>query len=424
MQSRRNHSTRDIRTENGSLGSEVGQTSARTLPQERNNFQGRGDFTKDGAHGAGQQYPAREGRPERGRGGGYRGRGAHNGSSSHPASASYGPNGHYSAPGGFSRQNPNTHSPPTFSGQFTGSFGHPPRGRGNKWSGSGQSAGRNNANVTGFPPKATQMNDFPVAQYPPYIYSPIFDPSVAILKAQVEYYLSVENLCKDYYLRQHMDGQGFVHLSIIAGFKRIKSVTEDLELLRLACSLSDQIEFGIGDDGIERLRTREKWKHFVLPVNERFEAYRNDGPASWTPYVRPDAQFAAPFPSPLLAQPYPPPAAGAFTGFSEEQMLQPAFVNGAHYDPVVNGGAVNGHHGHETRLSAGVPEYAPPQSPLTLESMTNFSDSQVENLMMILSYEEKDDSESTDASGVAGYVSENPQNSQTSASSNSTEAQR
>ncbi|KAL2129988.1 hypothetical protein VTI74DRAFT_7032 [Chaetomium olivicolor] len=398
--SKRASATRDIRLENGMLGPEGGQTAARTVPQERGNFQG------NGTHG---QYSAREGRPERGRGGGYRTRGGHTGSSSHVGSASYPPNGHYPAPSGFPpRQNPNAHSPPAFSGQFPQSFGHPSRGRGNKWTGSSQSGTRSNAGATGFPPKAAPVNEFAVAQYPPYMYAPMYDPSVAILKTQVEYYFSVENLCKDYYLRKHMDGQGFVPLSVIASFKRVKTVTEDLELVRLACSLSDQIEFGVGEDGVERLRTREKWKHFVLPEADRLEAYRNNGPATWTPYVKPEAQFAATFPGPMVPQPYPHAAGGAFPAFSEEQMFQQGFVNGSPYTPAVNGVGVNGQpHGHETQLSAGVPEYAPPQSPVTLESMTNFSDSQVENLMMLLSFEDKDGSSSSEAAGVAGYVSEN-----------------
>jgi la-related protein 1 len=248
------------------------------------------------------------------------------------------------------------------------------------------------------------VNDYGVAPYSPYLYSPVFDPSIPILKAQIEYYFSVENLCKDHYLRQNMDGQGFVHLSTIAGFKRMKAITEDIEMIRFACSLSDQIEFGIGGDGIERLRSRENWKLFVLPVNDRLEAYRNDGPLNWTSYEVQDPQYAA-FPAPFVPQAYPT-SAGAYTAFPQEQMFQPPYVNGTHYEPVVNGG-MNGHrYGQDSRLSAGVPEYAPPEAPVTLESMTNFSDSQVENLMMILSYEEKDDAGSAGAAGVAGYVSD------------------
>ncbi|KAK4106011.1 hypothetical protein N658DRAFT_414736 [Parathielavia hyrcaniae] len=401
--SKRASATKDIRMENGTLGAESNQAASRT--QERSNFQPRGDFAKDAAHS--QQYPARDGRPERGRGGGYRGRGGHN--SSPLPTSSYGLNGHYAPVGFQSRQGPNAHSPPAFSSQFPTSFGHPSRGRGNKWSGAGQSAGRN-AGATGYPPKITPVNDYGVSQYAPLMYSPVFDTSIPMLKSQVEYYLSVENLCKDYYLRQHMDGQGFVHLATIAGFKRIKTVTEDVELVRLACSISDHIEFGVGEDGIERLRPREKWQPFVLPVSERAEPYRNDGPANWTPYAKPETQYVAPFPGPIAPQQYPPAPAG-FPAFAEEQMYPPPFANGAVYDPSANGVAMNGiHHGHETRLSAGVPEYAPPQSAVTLESMTSFPDSQVENLMVVLSYDEKGDAGSSDAAGMAGYVSHAGQN--------------
>ena len=279
--------------------------------------------------------------------------------------------------------------------------------------------------MNGFPPKSAPVNDFAVGQYPPYMYSPVFDASVPILRSQVEYYLSVENLCKDYYLRQHMDGQGFVHLSTIAAFKRIKAVTEDVELLRLACSFSELLEFGVGDDGIERLRTRDKWQHFVLPSSERAELYRNDGPANWNPYPKADTQFAAPFPGPMVPQPYAPNAAAGFPGYPEEQMYAPPFVNGGPYESVVNGGAVNGHHhGHESRLSAGVPEFAPPQSPVTLESMTNFPDSLVDNLMMILSHDKNDGSESSDAAGVAGYVSDARQASENGISANVSEVHK
>ena len=404
--SKRSSTTRDIRTENGgSVNSETGQTAARSAPQERITFQGR----SDNHNNASGQYPARDGRPERGRGG-YRARGGHNGASSHISSGSFAANGHYTAPGAFGpRQNHNPHSPSAFSGQYAGPFGHSGRGRGNKWAGAGQSAGRGSHSVSGFPPKPAQVADFAVPQYTQYMYTPIYDPTISILKAQVEYYLSVENLCKDHYLRQHMDGQGFVHLSTIAGFKRIKAVTEELELLRFACSLSDQIEFGVGEDGIERLRIREKWQHFVLPVHERLEAYRNNGPTNFVPYMKPDAaQFAIHYHVPFMAQPYPPVAApGTFLAYPEDPAIfQAAYANGVHYDPTiaVNGAPVNGVHGHhDSRLSAGVPEYSPPQSPVTLESMTNFSDAQVENMMVILGYEEKEES------GVAGYVSEKPE---------------
>ncbi|KAL1838311.1 hypothetical protein VTJ49DRAFT_2823 [Mycothermus thermophilus] len=414
--SKRASATRDIRLDTGFPNSENGQASATRGPQQdRNGFPARGDFAKDGAHG--QQFPARDGRPERGRGS-FRGRGGHGSSAGHHPSPSYSTNGHFPAANGFqSRQSPTTQGPAPFANQFPPSFGHPQRGRGNKWA--GQSAARNGHSATGFPPKAAaQVNDFAVGQYPPYMYPPVFDVSIPVLKAQIEYYFSVENLCKDYYLRKHMDGQGFVHLSTIANFKRVKMVTEDLELVRFVCSLSDKIEFGVGEDGIERLRAREKWQLFVLPPSEREEAFRNDGPQTWTPYVRPDAHMAGPFPNPMVPQPYPPAVAGGFPAYADGQIFSPTFPNGATYDvAAVNGAAVNGHHhAHETRLTAGVPEYAPPQSPVTLESMTNFPDSQVEKLMVVLSYDdEKGEAGPSGDAGVAGYVSDAPQSLQNGA---------
>ncbi|ORX49291.1 hypothetical protein BCR36DRAFT_412811 [Piromyces finnis] len=46
------------------------------------------------------------------------------------------------------------------------------------------------------------------------------------LKQQIEYYFSVENLCKDMYMRQQMDKDGYVHLSTLLKFKRTKSLID------------------------------------------------------------------------------------------------------------------------------------------------------------------------------------------------------
>ena len=78
-----------------------------------------------------------------------------------------------------------------------------------------------------------------------------------------------------------MDGQGYVLLSVIANFKRIKTLTEDnmtIENLRYVCQQVKSVEFLPGNDGDDRLRRREGWRDFVLPVEERFSSARNDGP--------------------------------------------------------------------------------------------------------------------------------------------------
>lgn len=88
---------------------------------------------------------------------------------------------------------------------------------------------------------------------------------MAVLKTQIEYYFSIENLCKDMYLRTQMDVQGFVNLPCIAVFKRIRELTSDLAMIRVVCESSTELEFVVGEDAIGRLRRRNGWQNFVLP---------------------------------------------------------------------------------------------------------------------------------------------------------------
>ena len=93
-----------------------------------------------------------------------------------------------------------------------------------------------------------------------------------------EYYFSVDNLCKDMFLRKHMDSQGFVFLTVIADFNRIKQLTTDLEIIRSVCYQSQSIEYKIGADGRDRLRRRHGWDMWILPVKDRDISSQNEGP--------------------------------------------------------------------------------------------------------------------------------------------------
>ena len=98
---------------------------------------------------------------------------------------------------------------------------------------------------------------------------------------QMEYYFSLDNLCKDMFLRKHMDSQGYVFLSVLAGFNRIVALTTDIELIRYVCLNSQKIEFKPGQlwqDGHDRLRARESWKNFVLSKDQRHPSAQSDGP--------------------------------------------------------------------------------------------------------------------------------------------------
>jgi len=47
-----------------------------------------------------------------------------------------------------------------------------------------------------------------------------------------EYYFSDENLQKDFFLRNQMDEEGFVPISVIANFNRLQALTQDTDLIK------------------------------------------------------------------------------------------------------------------------------------------------------------------------------------------------
>lgn len=57
-----------------------------------------------------------------------------------------------------------------------------------------------------------------------------------------EYYFSSENLQKDIFLRRNMNPDGSIPISFIAGFNRVKALTQDVELIIKAVESSDIVE--------------------------------------------------------------------------------------------------------------------------------------------------------------------------------------
>ncbi|KAL7783695.1 hypothetical protein V8C43DRAFT_309338 [Trichoderma afarasin] len=111
--------------------------------------------------------------------------------------------------------------------------------------------------------------------------------SFSALKDKVEYYFSIENLAGDLYLRARMDSQGFVPLQLITSFKGMRNLTDDIDIIRAVCEFSIELDFAVGDDGIERVRRSQGWESFVLPLEDRDESARNNGPAYLTFKNRP-----------------------------------------------------------------------------------------------------------------------------------------
>ncbi|KAK9477862.1 hypothetical protein V1514DRAFT_320642 [Lipomyces japonicus] len=90
--------------------------------------------------------------------------------------------------------------------------------------------------------------------------------------AQVEYYFSVENLCKDIYLRKNMNSLGYVPIHVLANFNRIKNLTNgDVNLLLEACRLSPNLELSG-----TKVRSRDTWSNFILAPENRTKEGRDD----------------------------------------------------------------------------------------------------------------------------------------------------
>ncbi|KAJ2514677.1 hypothetical protein H4217_005623 [Coemansia sp. RSA 1939] len=87
----------------------------------------------------------------------------------------------------------------------------------------------------------------------------------SFVQAQVEYYFSVDNLCKDIFFRTQMDSNGYVPLSLVAGFNRIKTVTTDLDLIREVMDSSEKVE--LNESG-NLVRKHGDWATWLFPTPE------------------------------------------------------------------------------------------------------------------------------------------------------------
>ncbi|KAG1738136.1 uncharacterized protein EDB91DRAFT_466400 [Suillus paluster] len=87
------------------------------------------------------------------------------------------------------------------------------------------------------------------------------DPTRSCLLGQLEYYLSPQNMAQDFYLRQRMDDQGWIPISLIASFNRVRKLTTEELLVRDVLNLSSLTEV---KGEYVRMAT-EQWKQFVLP---------------------------------------------------------------------------------------------------------------------------------------------------------------
>ncbi|XP_028776620.1 la-related protein 1C isoform X2 [Neltuma alba] len=79
---------------------------------------------------------------------------------------------------------------------------------------------------------------------------------------QIDYYFSGENLIKDTYLRLNMDEQGWVPIKLIAGFKKVMQLTDNVQLILDALRTSSVVEVQ-GD----KIRRKFDWKRWIMPTS-------------------------------------------------------------------------------------------------------------------------------------------------------------
>lgn len=121
-----------------------------------------------------------------------------------------------------------------------------------------------------------------------------YEVTLGLIVTQIEYYMSVENLCKDMYLRRQMNSKGFIPLSILAGFNRVRILTGgDMNLLIDACNWAPSVDLVNS-----KIRPRNGWENWVLPQKERDSAGLEEDVTvndDESPKLVFDAAAAAPF---------------------------------------------------------------------------------------------------------------------------------
>lgn len=392
-----------------SLKSGAGDRRSEPNTRGSDQFKDSTNFGKD----LGQSRDRADGRADRGRGG-FRGRGGHNNFGNGPPQPQPAfTNGAPQPPNGFPvRQNSSPYSPSMQQSPFGNQYVQAAPVRGGRGGSRSQSI-PNNGVYGRFPqninpqmtPLQTPNSMYDYQQPPlqtmsagPYGSYPDQLSLLAMVSMQLEYYFSIDNLCKDVYLRKHMDSQGFVFLNFIAGFKRIQALTQEIELLRYACQESAHIDLIKGEDGVDRLRRKDGWEKWVLAMEERDASVRNPGPSYHQRY---DPQRMQQAQQMSMIQGYPAMSPPMFSPTGTESRFPPHYGNGSPVAPILNGNGSN--HNTDTPLSATVADFAPSQPPVNgtgdrLEEETTFGDEDVANLKLVFASPKGNDASKAGAS--------------------------
>ncbi|KAL6993400.1 hypothetical protein U1Q18_011516 [Sarracenia purpurea var. burkii] len=118
------------------------------------------------------------------------------------------------------------------------------------------------------PPPPESLRAVPIVTPipPPAMFFPPPDPQLhAKLVNQIDYYFSNDNLIKDTFLRRNMDEEGWVPIKLIAGFKKVMLLTNNIQFILDAMRTSDVVE--VQND---KVRKRNDWRRWVMPPSVQF----------------------------------------------------------------------------------------------------------------------------------------------------------
>ncbi|CAM9115038.1 unnamed protein product [Discosporangium mesarthrocarpum] len=131
------------------------------------------------------------------------------------------------------------------------------RGRGGRSHSYGQGRGRGfGGGYTGGP----MYYPNPAYAAPSYAEQKRYMAEMAV--KQIEFYFTVENLCRDIFMRSYMDEEGYIPIAFVANFPGVARFGVDLEDIKKGVLSSELMEV---DEENETMRMREGWQVWLLP---------------------------------------------------------------------------------------------------------------------------------------------------------------
>ncbi|XP_042014823.1 la-related protein 1C-like [Salvia splendens] len=115
-------------------------------------------------------------------------------------------------------------------------------------------------------PHPDSLTPIPMVPMPSMFFS-MHDPHLPTkIVNQIEYYFSNENLVKDTFLRQNMDGEGWVSIKLIASFKKVIQLTDNIHLILDVIKSSNAVEVQV-----DKVRRKGDWMKWIMTPTQTTE---------------------------------------------------------------------------------------------------------------------------------------------------------